>query len=310
MSSGNILFLLIMFLGPLVSISSSNWIACWAGLELSFLGAIPLLMMDKGEFSLSKEAVIKYFCVQALGSGFLMVGGVMFFMNSMSLWVWDLLFLTGLFMKLGVFPMHFWVPSVIAGLNWWAVFIILVWQKVAPLAFLSNIVENSPWMGEMILVFGNISALVGAIIGLNQTSVRAMLGGSSIAHTGWLCIGVVSGSFWIYFLIYCLSFGLVMLFFLFEEEIMIGFGILGLSGLPPFIMFIGKWSILKSFLYSGYSWFFLILPLFSALISLFFYLNFFYSYYLKFKFDLEKKLVSIYSVVFIIMSGAIYMFFI
>nr|UYI30957.1 NADH dehydrogenase subunit 2 [Ceratosoma sp. HG0001] len=309
MSSGNFLFLLVMMLGPIVSISSSNWVFCWVGLELSFLGAIPLLLSDTNFFSLSKESVIKYFCIQALGSGFLMVGGIMYYMNYYSFWIWDLVFLISLFMKLGVFPMHFWVPSVTAGLNWGPMFLLLTWQKIGPFAFLVNVLENNFWLWPVVLMFGGASSMVGAMIGLNQTSVRAMLGSSSVAHTGWGMVGTVFGSLWIYFSIYCLTFGLLMIFFVLKEEFMVGIGILSLSGLPPFIMFVGKWSVLKSFLYSNFDWGFLVLPIFSSLLSLFFYLKFFYSYYLS---SLDngsnKKYFSLCSLMFLGTIGGVYMF--
>nr|YP_010429320.1 NADH dehydrogenase subunit 2 [Glossodoris acosti]USQ67499.1 NADH dehydrogenase subunit 2 [Glossodoris acosti] len=312
MSSGNILFFLVLFLGPIVSISSSNWVVSWVGLELSFLGTVPLLLNDNNFLSLSKESVMKYFCVQALGSGLLMLGGVMYFMDPSFFWGWDLLFVGSLFMKLGIFPMHFWVPSVTSGLNWGGMYILLAWQKIAPFAFLVNILENSSWLSTIILFFGAVSSLVGAIIGLNQTSVRAMLGSSSVAHTGWGCVGAIFGGLWIYFLIYCLSFGLLIAFFSFGEEMMIGLGILSLSGLPPFVMFIGKWSVLKSFLYSDWSWMFLVLPLTSALISLFFYLKFFYSFYLSSSINNpgKGKYFDFCAAMFFVFSGVIYMLFI
>nr|YP_010373170.1 NADH dehydrogenase subunit 2 [Aldisa cooperi]UPI11635.1 NADH dehydrogenase subunit 2 [Aldisa cooperi] len=309
MSSGNLLFLLVLVLGPVVSISSSNWIICWVGLELSFLGAIPLLLSDSSFMSLSKESVIKYFCIQALGSGLLMLAGMLFYMDSGSYMMFDVILLLSLFMKLGVFPMHFWVPSVTGGLNWIPMFILLGWQKVPPFALLVNVVENSYWMSEILLVFGGISALVGSVIGLNQTCLRAMLGSSSIAHTGWSCIGVVFGNLWTYFSIYCFSFMVLMLFCLMGEEFMIGLGILGLSGLPPFVMFIGKWSILKSALASSASYLYLVFPLLGALFSLFFYLKFFYSFYLSCSFDnLKTKYSLVCSLFLLSISGVLFMF--
>nr|YP_009566691.1 NADH dehydrogenase subunit 2 [Chromodoris orientalis]QBB11036.1 NADH dehydrogenase subunit 2 [Chromodoris orientalis] len=311
MSSGNLLFLVFLLLGPFVSISSSSWVMCWVGLEMSFLGLIPLLLNDSSYMSLSKESAIKYFCIQALGSGLLMLGGVMYYMNLSSSWFWDLLFMISLLMKLGVFPMHFWVPSVIAGLDWEPILLMLTWQKIAPFAFLVNVVENNSWLVTLVLVLGGLSTLVGAMIGLNQTSVRAMLGGSSIAHAGWSCLGVVFGGLWVYFLIYCLSFMLLMMFFSLGEEMMVSFGILGLSGLPPFIMFIGKWTILKNFLYGDYTWMFLVLPLFSTLLSLSFYLKFFYSYYMSSAIKNSMgKYFDVCAFIMFVLSGVLYLFFV
>nr|YP_010983253.1 NADH dehydrogenase subunit 2 [Hypselodoris whitei]WOK01435.1 NADH dehydrogenase subunit 2 [Hypselodoris whitei] len=311
MGSGNLLFLLVLFLGPLISLSSSNWVVCWVGLELSFFGAIPLMLMDSEYMSLSKESVIKYFCIQAMGSGLLMIGGMMYYISYFSSWFWDVLFIGSLFVKLGVFPMHFWVPGVVAGLNWFPMFIVLTWQKIGPFAFLVNILENSAWVQETVLALGSMSALVGAIIGLNQTSVRAMLGGSSVAHTGWGLVGATLGGLWIFFLIYCFSFGLLMVFFVLGEDLMISFGVLSLSGLPPFLMFIGKWSVLKGFLFNDFSWLFVPILILGAFLSLFFYLKFFYSYYLKFLYSEtdNKKLFGASSLALFSMLGSMYLFF-
>nr|YP_009350089.1 NADH dehydrogenase subunit 2 [Homoiodoris japonica]AKK32251.1 NADH dehydrogenase subunit 2 [Homoiodoris japonica] len=310
MSSGNFLFLMVLILGPIISISSSNWIICWVGLELSFMGAIPLLLADSSFISLSKESVMKYFCVQAMGSGLLMLGGILFYMSPGTSNLSELVFILALFMKLGVFPLHFWVPSVTAGLNWTPMFILLAWQKIPPFALLANILENTQWMKTPILLFGGLSALAGALIGLNQTSTRAMLGSSSIAHTGWACVGATFGNLWAYFFIYCLSFALLMIFCMMNEEFMMSMGILSLSGLPPFVMFIGKWSILKSAFCSNVFFMALVLPILGALLSLFFYLKFFYSFYLSSSSDsTNKKYLALPSLAFISLSGVVFILF-
>nr|YP_010574730.1 NADH dehydrogenase subunit 2 [Triopha modesta]UZI00301.1 NADH dehydrogenase subunit 2 [Triopha modesta] len=308
MSSGNFLFLGVLILGPLVSISSANWMICWVGLELSFLGAIPLLLSDTSFMSLSKESVIKYFCIQALGSGLLMLGGVLFYMDPEMSWLSHFVFISSLFIKLGVFPVHFWVPGVTAGLNWMPMFILLAWQKIPPFAFLINMIEGVEWAKSITLLFGGMSALAGSIIGLNQTSVRAMLGSSSIVHTGWGCIGAVCGSLWTYFFIYCLSFIILMYLFVLNNNLLVGFGILSLSGLPPFMMFAGKWMVLKSVLFSGWSMIYLVLPIVGALFSLFFYLKFFYSFYLSSKSGVkESKFLLLSSLAFVSLSGVLFM---
>nr|YP_010853508.1 NADH dehydrogenase subunit 2 [Tritonia iocasica]WGM82634.1 NADH dehydrogenase subunit 2 [Tritonia iocasica] len=282
MSSGNFLFCLLMMLGPLVAVSSSNWLVCWVGVELSFLGLMPLLISDSTLFSLSKESSMKYFCVQAMGSGLLLCGGVLVFMLPMELGVLpESIFAFSLIVKLGVFPMHFWVPSVVSGLSWVPMFLMLTWQKLPPFLFMVNLLENSSWLGEVLLVVGGGSAIIGAIIGLNQTKVAPMLGASSIAHSGWVLVGAVYGSLWTYFLIYCFSFAILVCFLLWEESLFSGLAVLSLSGLPPFIVFLGKWSVMKCALGMSYSYWFLLFPLLGSIMSLFFYLKFFYSFYLE-----------------------------
>lgn len=79
-------------------------------MELNLFGAIPFLLGDrKGEI----ESAFKYFLIQVFGSI------VFLFSIICGTWVDSLplrfFILTGLFIKLGVAPFHFWVPSVLAG---------------------------------------------------------------------------------------------------------------------------------------------------------------------------------------------------
>nr|YP_010874768.1 NADH dehydrogenase subunit 2 [Facelina bostoniensis]WGV42890.1 NADH dehydrogenase subunit 2 [Facelina bostoniensis] len=291
MSTGNFLFYLLMILGPTVAVSSSSWVVSWVGIELAFLGLIPFLVSDgKSLPSLSSESTLKYFCIQAAGSGILMCGGVMKFMIPflMGSFSSNIVFLVGLGLKLGIFPFHFWVPSVVAGLKWYPMLMILTWQKVAPFMFMMNLVESVPSLSSLVFTLGGLSAIVGALMGLNQTKLAPMLGASSITHSGWVSIGAVCGGFWIYFLIYIGSLLLLMVALSSQRVFMAGLLTLALSGLPPFVMFIGKWSILKQALsLSGY-WWFISLPLLGSVMSLFFYLKFFYSFYL----ESEESLLS------------------
>nr|YP_009136677.1 NADH dehydrogenase subunit 2 [Melibe leonina]AKE07282.1 NADH dehydrogenase subunit 2 [Melibe leonina] len=281
MSSGNFLFLLLMLLGPIVAVSSSSWIICWVGLELSFLGLIPILISDNSKISVNKESSLKYFCVQAMGSGLLLLGGILVYMLPFApTYLSEAIFSFSLLIKLGVAPAHFWVPSVVAGLGWFQMFLMLSWQKLTPLFFLVNLCENISWISVPMLLVGGLSAVIGALIGLNKTSISAMIGASSISHSGWVVLGCVYGSVWTYFLLYCVTFLGLILFLNLEDSFYCSIGVLSLSGLPPFIMFLGKWQVLGSALGLGYSYWYLVLPLFGSIMSLFFYLKYFYIFYM------------------------------
>lgn len=88
---------------------------CWAGVELRFLGLIPLIFSNNKYISLTKESRIKYFCIQAVGRALLFYGGLTSFSLMGNVVV--IIFLVSLFIKLGVFPIHFWVPRVVSGLD-------------------------------------------------------------------------------------------------------------------------------------------------------------------------------------------------
>nr|YP_009408675.1 NADH dehydrogenase subunit 2 [Elysia timida]ANP26542.1 NADH dehydrogenase subunit 2 [Elysia timida] len=282
MSSANLLFFSLLLVGPFISVSSSNWIICWSGVELSFLGLIPLLFMNNKYVSLTKESSMKYFCIQALGSGLLFYSGLMVF-SDLSSEFNLLLFVLSIFLKLGVFPMHFWVPSVCAGLDYMSLYFVLTFQKIAPFAFLNLIIsELNEEMIMVTMVLGGLTSLVGAIMGNNQTDIRSMLGCSSIVHSGWLVLGCLTGYFWGYFFIYCASLMIVFLFINKPESLSeVGVGILSLSGLPPFFMFLGKWGVLKTSLELYFPFWSISLFMVGAIISLVFYLKFSYSFLLN-----------------------------
>lgn len=295
MSSGNFLFLFLIILGPILRVSSSNWLVCWVGIEVTFLGLIPLLVSsERSFFSLRKESSIKYFCVQALGRGLLLFRGVLLYIFPARLsYISIMVFLIRLIIKLGVFPAHFWVPRVVSGLSVISIFLILTWQKVVPFFLLVNFLDIYNELHRTILILGGVSALVGAFIGLNQTQIGPMLGASSISHGGWLLLGSVYGNLWVYFIIYCFNF-LILVYFLWRKDNIIrGLIVLSLSGLPPFIMFIGKWSVLSAALTLGGRFWYLILPMLGSVISLFFYLKFFYSFYLEEKISRLKSLICL-----------------
>lgn len=90
------------------------------GVELSFLGLIPLLVSERNDSPiLRRESTLKYFCIQAAGRGLLIVGGVINFIIPIYLGGLSsrLIFLCGLRLKLGIFPFHFWVPGVVSGVG-------------------------------------------------------------------------------------------------------------------------------------------------------------------------------------------------
>ncbi|YP_003699.1 NADH dehydrogenase subunit 2 (mitochondrion) [Aplysia californica] len=311
MSSANVLFFFVMAFGPIVSLSSSNWFLVWAGIEISFLGLVPLLFLGSKYMSLNKEAGLKYFCIQALGSALLFMSGVVMYFDVVDSLVFSVLFLFSLSIKLGLFPGHFWVPSIVAGLEWIPCVLMLTWQKIPPFALTVSLVSSSNYLlQELVLLLGGMSALVGGLIGNNQTSLRPMIGASSVAHTGWASVGAVCGSLWLYFILYCLVLVFTASFLWEGNNLLSSMSILSLSGLPPFVMFSGKWMIIKSSLCCAISIKFLILPILGTFISLIFYLKFLYSFYLNSeKVSFKSNISWILPLAFLNLAGVGYIVF-
>lgn len=106
-----------------------------------------------------------------------------------------------IFLKLGIFPFHFWMISVIEGLEWDTAFIIITIQKIIPISVLIIFIHQ-----KIIILFCLIRSTVAAIRGITIFSIRKILGFSSINHLRIIIISLILSKkvFKIYFLIYSL----------------------------------------------------------------------------------------------------------
>nr|YP_009166764.1 NADH dehydrogenase subunit 2 [Conus tribblei]ALC75037.1 NADH dehydrogenase subunit 2 [Conus tribblei] len=303
-----LMFLSVMGFGTLLSLSSVHWLGIWAGLEMNLIGFLPMLIYQK-KISESESAV-KYFIVQALGSSLLIFGSLLGFSTSFS---WEMIsggmggtmglcaLVSGLSVKLGVFPFHYWVPSVMAGLSWVPCMLLATWQKLAPLFLLLSLCELSESQGLVVLfcIMSAGSALVGGAGGLNQTQIRSLLAYSSIGHLGWMIFAMLHSEWCmkLYLFIYlCITSSLFMSLWLKDSNIMKNvsslkhFGVyqlvvmlllLSISGLPPLLGFVSKWLVVFVGSSSSLS-FILFLLILGSLMSLFYYLSLFFSFFLNF----------------------------
>nr|ATZ70968.1 NADH dehydrogenase subunit 2 [Conus (Lautoconus) sp. MNCN 95094]WIM50631.1 NADH dehydrogenase subunit 2 [Conus ventricosus] len=302
-----LMFLFVMGFGTMLSLSSVHWLGIWAGLEMNLIGFLPMLIYQK-KISESESAV-KYFIVQALGSSLLMFGSLLGFSTSFS---WDVMsegmggilglcaLVSGLSVKLGVFPFHYWVPSVMAGLSWVSCMLLATWQKLAPLFLLLSLCQLSEVKELFVLfcVMSGGSALIGGMGGLNQTQVRALLAYSSIGHLGWMIFAMLHSE-WCMKLYLFIYLGIITSLFVslwlkdfsamkdvsslkhFKVyHLVIMLLLLSLSGLPPLLGFVSKWLVVLVGSSSPFS-FIIFLLILGSLMSLFYYLSLFFSFFLN-----------------------------
>nr|YP_010963627.1 NADH dehydrogenase subunit 2 [Tribulocentrus zhenbaensis]WKZ08110.1 NADH dehydrogenase subunit 2 [Tribulocentrus zhenbaensis] len=242
-----ILFNFCMVMGVTIAISSNNWLMIWLGLELSMMSFLPI--MSK-KFKLNSEACIKYFIIQSLSSSIMMMGVIM-----MSIWDSNIILMLSILLKLGVSPFHTWVISIIEGMGYYSVFLMLTLMKLAPIIMLSYLNQNF----NLFIIMG---LLIGSISGLNQNSIKKIMGYSSIFNMSLVMSSLNMGEIWLtFFFMYSISLMLLNYLVLklnlnFINQMMINnfkvstkmccwFTILSMGGFPPFMGFFGKLLVIK-----------------------------------------------------------------
>nr|YP_009564023.1 NADH dehydrogenase subunit 2 [Ibacus alticrenatus]QAX91373.1 NADH dehydrogenase subunit 2 [Ibacus alticrenatus] len=280
----HLLFFTLLILGAITSISSTSWFMVWIGLELNLMTFIPLITSKFNQFP--SEAALKYFLIQALGSSLIILASPLI-LNSE---IFMLSMLMALLLKLGAAPFHFWVPSIMEGLNWNQCVILMTIQKAAPLSLITHLTHQTK-VYYIIIFSAILSSIFGSLGGLNQTSLRKILAFSSINHLSWMLIAITLSDYsWImYFTFYSLISSSVIFwfntqqFFYFSQlfskpstsaylHMSSALTLLSLGGLPPFSGFIPKLIIIEIMTSKNmfFPLFFLIL---STLITLYYYLR-------------------------------------
>nr|BAV70809.1 NADH dehydrogenase subunit 2 [Desmopuntius rhomboocellatus] len=285
-------------LGTTLTFSSSHWLLAWMGLEINTLAITPL--MAQHHHPRAVEATTKYFLTQATAAAMILFASTTnawmtgeWNINDLSNPVASTMFTMALALKIGLAPMHFWLPEVLQGLDLMTGLILSTWQKLAPLAL---IIQTSQTIDPVLLtLLGISSTLLGGWGGLNQTQLRKILAYSSIAHMGWMIIVIkyapqltliALGTY-----IIMTSTAFLTLKQMMSTKIntiattwsknptltsMTALTLLSLGGLPPLTGFMPKWLILQELTKQDMPMIATIMAL-AALISLYFYLRLCYA---------------------------------
>nr|UJT63726.1 NADH dehydrogenase subunit 2 [Ctenochromis pectoralis] len=284
-------------LGTTITFTSSHWLLAWMGLEMNTLAIIPL--MAQHHHPRAVEATTKYFLTQAAAAATLLFASVT---NAWLTGQWDIqqishplpctMITLALALKIGLAPLHAWLPEVLQGLDLTTGLILSTWQKLAPFAL---ILQLQPSNSTLLILLGISSTLMGGWGGLNQTQLRKVLAYSSIAHLGWMILVLqFSPSITLLtLLIYLIMTFSTFLVFKLNKATNINtlatswtkapsltaltpLILLSLGGLPPLTGFMPKWLILQELTKQGLAPAATLAAL-SALLSLYFYLRISYA---------------------------------
>nr|ACY00198.1 NADH dehydrogenase subunit 2 [Bacillus rossius] len=257
------LFLTLLGMSVLISISSNSWFIIWMGMEINMMSFLPLIIEQNN--LTSKESALTYFMIQTIASMIMMMSIITMminknYMNIIMKEMSNMMMMSALMMKSGISPFHFWMPKMMEGMSWIKCFILMTWQKIIPLMIMSNIIQMN-WMNMSAMM---MSIIVGAVGGLNQTSIRKNMAYSSITNNGWMMAAMlISETMWMtYFMMYIImtatmtmSMNILKTYHINQlmtanmsklKKIILMMNLLSISGLPPMMGFMPKWMVIQS----------------------------------------------------------------
>jgi len=195
-----------------------NLLSIYLSIEMVSLASY-LLVAYRSENAVSTEAGLKYILFGAAASAIMLYGISLLYGFSGSLSLIDnnfemglrhangaavsfalILVLLGIGFKLSFIPMHFWVPDVYEGASTPVTAYLSTLPKIAGFALLINFLTPfiffTKWTGFdfklFLSVVGIATMIAGNFAAILQTNVKRMLAYSSIGHTGFVLMGIVT----------------------------------------------------------------------------------------------------------------------
>ncbi len=314
--------LLLALLGMMLMAAAADLIIFFLGLELMSI-CFYVLAGFLRKRAVSNEAALKYFLLGAFATGFLLYGIALVYGTTGStrltavaaklpmlatsplLQIGLGLLLVGLLFKVAAVPFHMWVPDVYEGAPTTVSAFMSTAGKAAAfsiilLVFTPKVVVSIGPLRDILALAATLSMIVGNVMAVSQTSVKRMLAYSSIAHAGYILVGVVAGNatgsngVLFYVMAYTMmnvgAFGVLSIIesadgkllgfddyagLATRQPMMAGLMALfmfALSGIPPFAGFFGKYYVFAGAVQSGYTWLAIVGVLMSV-VSAYYYLR-------------------------------------
>jgi len=198
--------------GMLFAASANDFALLFVAIELITITFYVLTSFTRGKIA-ALEAGVKYLILGALASAFLVYGIALvwgttgkfnftelaqvagnFTVNK--LFLFGVLFiLVGLGFKIAAFPFQMWTPDVYQGAPTPTTAFLAVGSKAAGFVLLlrflfSAIPEVTAHWANLLIVISGVTILYGNLCAIPQRNLKRLLGYSSIAHAGYLLLGV------------------------------------------------------------------------------------------------------------------------
>lgn len=309
-------FLMFAALGMMMLVSATELLTLYVALELSAYGLYIVAALHKLQRE-GSEAGAKYILFGAASSAVSLYGISLIYGGTTTTYLAEiaqgplspivlvgiLLALAGVLFKLAVFPFHAWAADTYQGAPHQAAAFIGTASKVAAVGVLARLVflaapaPDTLVVGLLILCVASMT--VGNLAAIAQNDIKRMLAYSTVAHAGYILIGLVcfssiglaSAVFYVVvyvpivfcpFLVVCVVgsdgsnptkssiAGLYHRSPLLAVTMLVG--MFGLAGIPPTVGFAGKWFLFSAAMDSGLFWLVVVGAL-NATVSLYYYLR-------------------------------------
>ncbi|WP_353650455.1 NADH-quinone oxidoreductase subunit NuoN [Nakamurella sp. A5-74] len=202
--------------GMLVFPAASDMLTLFIALEVLSLPLYLLCGLARRRRLISQEAAVKYFLLGAFTSAILLYGIALLYGYAGSLTFAGIraaaaagtgsdillllgiaLLLVGLLFKASVGPFHLWTPDVYQGAPTPITAFMAAGTKLAAFAAMLRVMWSalepmvSTWR-PVLWVVAIASMVIGAVLGITQNDIKRMLAYSSVAHAGFLILGVMA----------------------------------------------------------------------------------------------------------------------
>ncbi len=204
--------------GMMVFPAATDTVTLFVALEVLSLPLYLLCGLARRRRLISQESAVKYFLLGAFTSAIFVYGLALLYGYAGStkfaaiasqaragdssdvLLIGGLaLVLVGLLFKASVGPFHLWTPDVYQGAPTPITAFMASCTKVAAFAAMLRVCQVAlapmAWTWQPVLgVIAGASMVIGAVIGITQTDMKRMLAYSSVAHAGFILLGVLAMS--------------------------------------------------------------------------------------------------------------------
>ena len=316
--------------GMIVLGTANNMVAVFVGLETMSVSLYIMAGLFRGDEG-SAEGALKYFLLGAFATGFFLYGIALLYGSTGTMYIPEMvagleasgqvmlfragvaLLLIGFFFKVGAVPFHMWTPDVYQGAPTTMVGYMSTASKAAAfgalILILRDIMPADGW-APLLASVALVTMVLGNLLAVMQSNVKRMLAYSSIAHGGYILVGLTAGgtAAWsgalYYLLVYTLmnigAFG-VMAFLEWDGKagreqtldslagvglrkpllgVTMGCFMFSLAGFPPFGGFLGKYAVFAPAVDAGYTWL-VVVGVLTSVVSAFYYLRVLYVFFMR-----------------------------